>query len=83
MEDYRGGVFRAHMCSRDIDHAVTVVGYTENAWIIKNSWGPNWGLDGYLLLERGKNACGIAEYMVYVTSAKPTSQKLRTSWHYG
>ena len=78
MEDYKGGIFRANMCSRDIDHAVTVVGYTENAWIVKNSWGTNWGEDGYLFLERGKNACGVAEYVVYVTDAKPTSEKMET-----
>lgn len=79
MEDYTGGIFKADMCTTDIDHAVTVVGYTNNFWIIKNSWGPYWGEDGYLFLEKGKNACGIAEYVVYVTRARPVLKKITTT----
>ena len=70
------------MCGKDIDHAVTIVGYTKDAWIIKNSWGPHWGVGGYLYLERGKNACGVAEYIVYVTRAIPVSYPLNTNWIY-
>jgi len=80
MNDYTGGVFTADMCSNDIDHAVTIVGYTNDAWIIKNSWGPDWGEDGYLYLERGKNACGLAEYMVYIDSAYPKLEQQTTHW---
>jgi len=81
MDNYKQGLFTAEMCSNDIDHAVTIVGYTEEAWIIKNSWGEDWGQDGYLYLERGKNACGIAEYAVYVDSAEPIRRNLRTEWY--
>lgn len=81
MNNYRGGVFSSNMCTNDIDHAVTIVGYTSDAWIIKNSWGPKWGVNGYLYLERGKNACGIAEYAVYVKNAVPIRKKLSTNWH--
>ena len=28
-------------------HAVVVVGYTKNAFILRNSWGYNWGKKGY------------------------------------
>lgn len=28
-------------------HAMTIVGYTKNAFIIRNSWGPSWGDKGY------------------------------------
>lgn len=29
------------------DHHVLLVGYTETEWIVKNSWGPGWGIEGY------------------------------------
>ena len=81
-DHYRSGVFRSTMCGHDIDHAVTIVGFTPKYWIIKNSWGKFWGIDGYLHLERGKNACGVAEYIVYVSSAYPILQRLpsRADW---
>ena len=82
MENYRNGVFKSHMCGKDIDHAVTVVGFTDNAWIVKNSWGPKWGVDGYIYIERGKNACGIAEYIVYVTNATPILKQEWPAWKY-
>ncbi|XP_072949720.1 uncharacterized protein [Epargyreus clarus] len=60
-------------CSSDKDklnHAVVIVGYnlyvSEDGrvrvpyWIIKNSWGEEWGDKGFYYLERGRNACGIA-----------------------
>jgi hypothetical protein len=31
-------------------HAVLVVGYDADALIVRNSWGPDWGLDGYAYL---------------------------------
>ena len=80
MDDYSGGVFPASLCTTEIDHAVAIVGYTKDAWIIKNSWGPSWGRDGYLYLERGSNACGVAEYGVYVTDASPSHELLTTDW---
>lgn len=82
MDNYQGGIFKADMCTTDIDHAVTIVGYTKDAWIIKNSWGPYWGINGYLYLEKGKNACGVAEYIVYVTDAQPILQKMHGVWDY-
>lgn len=81
MNNYRGGLFSASRCTNDIDHAVTIVGYTDKAWIIKNSWGSNWGVNGYLYLEKGKNACGVAEYAVYVKDATQKHAKLSTKWY--
>jgi hypothetical protein len=58
------GVF-AQCSTTKIKHAVTVVGYgTQNGkpyWLIKNSWGDNWGDGGYVKIVRGKTACGIAQ----------------------
>lgn len=69
LEMYRGGIIKESQCGKDIDHAVLVVGFTPTYWIIKNSWGKGWGLDGYFYLERYKNACGINSYASFVTDA--------------
>lgn len=64
---YHQGVYTSTKCHNTTDkvnHAVLAVGYgQENGtpyWIVKNSWGPTWGIDGYFLIERGKNMCGLA-----------------------
>lgn len=64
---YCKGVFTGE-CGTDLDHGVTAVGYGETKegqkyWIIKNSWGQDWGEDGYIKIERGtgksEGLCGI------------------------
>jgi hypothetical protein len=46
-------------------HAVEIVGWGEENgekyWWIKNSWGPEWGINGYFKFSRGKNNCEIEE----------------------
>jgi len=62
---YHSGVFYDPTCSTDfINHGVVIVGYgTDNVggdyWIVRNSWGPSWGLNGYILVKRGVNQCNI------------------------
>ena len=54
-----------------MDHAVTVVGYGREKgmdyWLIKNSWGVDWGEDGYMRLQRGVGMCGIGRYLAGLT----------------
>ena len=50
---------------QDVNHAVLAVGYGTDAtegdyWIVKNSWGTTFGVDGYFKIKRGVNMCGIA-----------------------
>ena len=52
---YQGGVFDA--CSRNLNHGVIAVGYQNDEqnsyWLVRNSWGANWGEDGYIRLAWG------------------------------
>ena len=52
-----------------MDHVVVIVGYTQDAWIVRNSWGASWGEKGYARIIRGKNACGLANAASYPTDA--------------
>ena len=73
-ELYRHGIIKARDCGKQIDHAVTVVGYgiekKTRYWIIKNSWGKSWGEGGYFRLERDHNACGINSYSSFATAVE-------------
>jgi len=67
---YTGDIIH-HLCGRTLDHCVQLVGYAtssgnEDYWIVRNSWGTDWGIDGYLYIERGKDLCGIADEVTYV-----------------
>ncbi|KAK6476970.1 pro-cathepsin H-like [Huso huso] len=69
---YRDGVYTSTVCHNTTDtvnHAVLAVGYGEESgtpyWIVKNSWGPYWGMKGYFYIERGRNMCGLAACSSY------------------
>lgn len=69
---YKKGVFTSDTCgttSMDVNHAVLAVGYGEengtSYWLIKNSWGSDWGDSGYFKMELGKNMCGVATCASY------------------
>ena len=58
--------------SHSLNHAVFAVGYTDDSWIVKNSWGTSWGETGYIRIGRGipfpGNPCGIADYPAYAVA---------------
>ncbi|KAF7840802.1 cysteine proteinase RD21a-like [Senna tora] len=76
---YQSGVFSG-LCGTELDHGVVTVGYgTENGkdyWLVRNSWGPSWGEEGYIKLERNlenskSGKCGIAMEASYPTKKGP------------
>lgn len=68
---YDGGIYEEEFCNDMIlDHAMLVVGYGSKEgvdyWIVKNSWGSDWGDHGYIYMKRNAgNMCGIATKASY------------------
>jgi len=69
---YTSGVI-THGCGDSLDHCVQIVGWSSTTsspiipyWIVRNSWGTDWGLNGYLYVERNKDECGISDEATYV-----------------
>ncbi|CAG2064570.1 unnamed protein product, partial [Timema podura] len=77
-DDYSGGIYHytgqvgiKNVNSFEIvNHAVLAVGYgvdnatSEKFWIVKNSWGQDWGEDGYFRIRRGTDEVGIESIAV-------------------
>ena len=67
---YKKGIYSDPDCGDQLDHGVLLVGYgydpdlDMNYWIVKNSWGDNWGEQGYIRMVKGienpEGQCGIA-----------------------
>jgi C1A family cysteine protease len=61
---YKSGVFTG-ACGTKLDHGVLAVGFSNDYYLVKNSWSTSWGSDGYIKLARGQQynngdgQCGI------------------------
>uniref|UniRef100_A0A3Q2H9R7 Cathepsin O n=1 Tax=Equus caballus TaxID=9796 RepID=A0A3Q2H9R7_HORSE len=62
-QDYLGGVIQHHCSSGEANHAVLITGFDRTGstpyWIVRNSWGSSWGVDGYAHVKMGGNICVV------------------------
>jgi len=66
---YNSGIFHCWKVP-DIDHGVTLVASYSDYWIIKNSWGTDWGEKGYIRLSKNpKRNCGVDQSASYPMGA--------------
>lgn len=72
---YTGGILSARSCCGllglcEIDHAVQMIGIDQNegSWTVRNSWGTDWGENGFIRIELGKDACGITKTSPFYTN---------------
>jgi len=88
---YKAGILNSSDCGTFLDHAVLLVGFGASVanipyWKLKNSWGTSWGLEGYMLLERGMGKdgeCGLLESASYpVVAFSPAPPPPRNATRY-
>ncbi|XP_059657794.1 vignain-like [Cornus florida] len=83
LQFYSEGVYTGD-CGKELDHGVAIVGYGTTVdgtkyWIVKNSWGTEWGEQGYIRMQRGIDAeegiCGIAMEASYPIKSSSDNPK--------
>ncbi len=64
-------------CGNALDHGAALVGYGTDPvngeyYIVRNSWGPKWGVGGYIYIAivEGEGICGINSKAVVVEKKK-------------
>ncbi|KAK4795409.1 hypothetical protein SAY86_013403 [Trapa natans] len=75
---YKSGVYKHVTGDMLGGHAVKLIGWGttddgEDYWLIGNQWNRSWGDDGYFMIRRGTNECGIEEDVV---AGLPSSKNL-------
>jgi hypothetical protein len=56
---YAGGIFNGPCLLMKNNHGVAAIGYGPDYWLIRNSWGSEWGEGGYIRVNMNDGSCGI------------------------
>ena len=68
--NYKSGIFCG--TATQLNHAVQLVGWGTDHWILRNSWGTGWGEQGFMRIGYKCNQVGeAANYMVYASAVPP------------
>lgn len=77
---YSNGIYPASACTGNgLLHAMVVVGYSlpEKYWIVRNSWGTDWGDGGYMKIEMKDGGLGTCDMYRYAAVAPRATTKYR------
>ena len=94
---YKSGIIDTPTCGSALDHGVLLVGFgtdfvdgkSKDYWLVKNSWGSDWGENGYVRIARNTSGvggpspgmCGIAARPSFpVVKSKPYNH-IQTTCH--
>lgn len=76
---YTGGVFASNessLCNGTTNHQIILVGWNDNGgngyWILRNSWGNSWGMNGYMHI--AYNTSRVGEGTSWVTTAPAAAE---------
>jgi len=71
---YSGGIYANMTCPTNVDHAVQSVGWGsqngQDYFIVRNSWGPDWGEQGYIRIAQVNTDLGVCG-MLYRVPMQP------------
>ena len=78
---YETGVYSHVTGGQEGGHCIQIIGYDDNqsCWVCKNSWGPDWGDNGYFKIAYGEPDCGIDTKFPFWGVIGIRSSKNRTS----
>jgi C1A family cysteine protease len=62
---YGSGIYKTNKEQFLGYHAMQIVGWGEDHWIVENSWGTGWGENGYVRIAFGE--IGVTDYVIYAT----------------
>jgi len=81
---YRSGSQKIHQEWEQVDHAVLLIGYgmeKDHAyWTMQNSWGTDWGEDGYFRMERGIDESGCESIVVSASVVQESANPVLDSF---